>query len=233
MARKNFGTIRAAAQGTLVEGEQVTEFGTCWAAQIKPRAPVLFTRRRLYLMVLTDRRLLLFKRRLRRPPQPSDLVIGKRYESFTLVKTRRGFPLMQVRVAGSNEIRMVFEFRPAQRQLGGALAARLTPRSSRPAADEPAPSPDDTAAAATTLGTADADTDAHADADRDTGADDADPDDEPTGAVPVEEPAGGDADAPAVVPEPAATGRPTATTRRSPARRTPDEELFWGPTRGT
>ena len=123
-----------------VEGERVTESGHCWAARIKPHVPLLFTARHQYLMVLTDRRLLLFKRR-RKALRASDLVLGKRYEAFSLGRVRRTFPLASVRAEASNGARMVFEFRPGQRHLSGALAARLSPA-------PPPPTPDPVAATA-------------------------------------------------------------------------------------
>jgi hypothetical protein len=142
MSRKNVEQIVAAAHGALVDGERVTEFGTCWAAQLKHRVPVLVTARRQYLMVLTDRRLLLFTRRRRKALRASDLVIGKRYEAFSVSKVRRALPLFSVRVEASNGARMVFEFRPGQRQLGGALVARLTPaQPALPAAPDLTPTP--------------------------------------------------------------------------------------------
>jgi hypothetical protein len=141
MSRKNVEQIVAAAHGALVEGERVTEFGTCWAARIKPRVPLLFTARRQYLMVLTDRRLLLFKRR-RKALRASDLVLGKRYEAFSLGRVRRTFPLASVRAEASNGARMVFEFRPGQRHLSGALAARLSPAPPPPTPDPVTATPD-------------------------------------------------------------------------------------------
>ena len=96
----------------------------------------MVTARRQYLMVLTDRRLLLFTRRRRRALRASDLVIGKRYEAFSLSRVRKSLPLYSVRVEANNGTRMVFEFRPGQRHLGGALVARLTPA---PAVSAPPP----------------------------------------------------------------------------------------------
>lgn len=105
----------------------MTSQGTCWAAQRRSRVPLLFLARRQYLLALTDRRILVFARR-RRGPEAPDLVIGKRYETFTLERVRRRRPLMQVVLRAVNGNRLVFEFRSRQRDLGGELAARLTPR---------------------------------------------------------------------------------------------------------
>ncbi len=147
MPRRRVEQITAAAQGALVEGEAVVEHGVCWAAQRKPRVPLWLQARRQYLMVMTDRRLLLLARH-RRAPQARDLVIGKRYEAFTVDAVHRSRPLFQVRVQATNGTRMVFEFRPGQRQLGGALVARLTPKApiaALPPGDAPTAASDDAA----------------------------------------------------------------------------------------
>ncbi len=149
MPRSTIEQIVGAAHGTLVDGERVTEFGTCWAAQRKPRLPLLFTARRRYLMVLTDRRLLLFtRRRWGRSLQLRDLVLGKRYEAFALTKVRRSFPLSSIQAEAHSGVRMIFEFSPGQRHLRGGLLARLTPAPPIPT-DEPALVPGPGAAAET------------------------------------------------------------------------------------
>jgi hypothetical protein len=126
VARDANRRVREAAEPVLVEGERITSQGMCWGAQMRPRVPLLFLGRRQYLMALTDRRVLVFERR-RRGPRASELVIGKRYETFTLEKVKRRRLLMQVRLRAMNGNVMVFEFRPGQRELGGELIARLTP----------------------------------------------------------------------------------------------------------
>ena len=139
MARDSTDKVRAAAEAVLVDGETVTSKGVCWAAQRRGRVPLPLLARRQYLLALTDRRVLVFERGRR--PRPSDLVLGKRYETFTLERVRRGFPLLQVSVRATNGNRMVFEFRPGNRELGGELIARLTPRAPEgdPVSDAPRP----------------------------------------------------------------------------------------------
>jgi hypothetical protein len=126
--------IEAAAQHVLVAGEHITSRGICWAAQAPSTKRFLLVSRRQYLLVLTDRRLLVFERR-RGKPTASDLVIAKRYEAFSLERVSRSRPLMQVRLRTPNGNQLVFEFRPRHRELGGELVARLTPRSADPALD--------------------------------------------------------------------------------------------------
>ena len=143
MRRDAASRIQAAAEAVLVPGERVTGHGVCWAAQVADRVPLIFRARRELLLALTDRRMLVFER-TRRGPTPRDLVLGKRYETFTIERVRRHRPLLQVAVRSANGGRMVFEFRRGQREVAGELIARLTPRS--PAA--PAPAPKDEAVAA-------------------------------------------------------------------------------------
>lgn len=135
MARAAKQQAEDAARAVLIEGERVTSTGECWAVQARPRVPLAFLARRQYLMALTDRRVLVFTRR-RGGPQASDLIIGKRYETFTLDRVKRRRPLVQVAVHASSGNRLVFEFRRRQRELAGELIARLTPPPPSHAADE-------------------------------------------------------------------------------------------------
>lgn len=127
----------AATHGALVEGERIVASGVCWAAQLR-RIPLLFLGRKRYLLILTNRRVLLFTRRVRHLPRPSDLVIGKRYEWFELGRVRTLRPLMQVLVTTGGGARMIFEFPPRRRELARSLAGRL--RDGAPA-DDPVPGP--------------------------------------------------------------------------------------------
>ncbi|HSO97064.1 MAG TPA: hypothetical protein VLV81_13610 [Acidimicrobiia bacterium] len=136
MSRRLEQTV-AATHGALVEGERVVAYGFCWAAQLR-RVPLLFLGRRRYVIVLTNRRLLLFPRRGRHLPRPTDLVLGKRYEWFTVGKVRRARPMMQVLVTTGNDARMVFEFPPSRRALGRTLLGQL----GEGAAPAPVPAPD-------------------------------------------------------------------------------------------
>jgi hypothetical protein len=139
VARDAAARIQSAADPVLVDGERITGFGQCWGAQVRGKVPLLLRARRQYLMALTDRRLLLFERKRR--PAPRDLVLGKRYETFTIERVRRRRPLLQILVNSANGTRMAFEFRPGQRDVGGELIARLTPKNGRAptVADPPAP----------------------------------------------------------------------------------------------
>jgi hypothetical protein len=169
----NLGVVRAsmqrltsAAEAILAPGERLTTTGIGWAAPLRPRVPVLFLGRRQHWFALTDRRVLVFARH-RGGPGPEDLVLGKRYSFFTLEKVHRNRPLFQIRIRGSNDSRLVLEFRPGQRSVAAELVARLTralpPARSQPSATAPENTPGDAPAATPPSG-------AEPDADRDTAA---------------------------------------------------------------
>ena len=140
MARAAKQRVEDAAKAVLIEGERVTSTGECWAVQARSRVPLAFLARRQYLMALTDRRVLVFNAS-RGGPNASDLVIGKRYETFTLEKVKRRRPLVQVALVSSGGNRLVFEFRRRQRELAGELIARLTPPPPAHAGDLPTGAP--------------------------------------------------------------------------------------------
>lgn len=91
-----------------------------------PRLPLFFAARRQFGLVVTNRRVLVFRRR-RHGPQASDLVIGKRFNSFTLERIRSGLRLRKIVTRAPNGDRLVFELRRGQRELGDELVTRLGP----------------------------------------------------------------------------------------------------------
>ena len=99
--------FEAAAQGALVAGERIVSRGICWAAQAPPRRWLLFVMRRQYQIVLTDHRLLVFRRK-RKPPTSRDLILAKRYDAFVVEKVTRWRPLMYVRLRAPNGTQLVF-----------------------------------------------------------------------------------------------------------------------------
>jgi hypothetical protein len=133
MSKAREQRIRAASEALLSPGERVTATGPCWAALMRERVPLLFLGRRQHDVALTDRRILVFERS-RKGPTAGDLVVGKRYETFTLEKVKRHRPLLQITVLAANGSTMVFEFRRGQRGLAGELIARLTPQRERESA---------------------------------------------------------------------------------------------------
>jgi hypothetical protein len=133
MSKARDQRIRAASEALLSPGERVTTTGPCWAALVRDRVPLLFLGRRQHDVALTDRRMLVFERS-RNGPMPGDLVVGKRYETFTLEQVKRHRPLLQITVLAANGSRMVFEFRRGQRALAGELIARFAPQRDRESA---------------------------------------------------------------------------------------------------
>ena len=125
---------REAAESACVTSEQVVDVGVAWGTRMRDGVSLLFLARRQFFVALTDRRLLVFDRRAKGAPRtPGPLVIGKRYEFFSLERTRRRPILYQVVLRGENDTRLVFEFRPNQRALGRALVERVSGATSVPA----------------------------------------------------------------------------------------------------
>jgi hypothetical protein len=145
--RKSTARLTDAAQSTLGPDERLTNTGIGWAASRREKVPLLFQGRRQYWVALTDRRLLVFERR-RGGPTNDDLVLGKRYDFFTLEAVKKVRPLLQVRIKGANGARQVLEFRPGQRGLGNELVRRMGSKPPPPRALNPAPSVHDETTAA-------------------------------------------------------------------------------------
>jgi hypothetical protein len=125
MLRRNLELKVAAAQGALAEGERVDAYGQCWAVRRRRFLPLAVLARRRVLLLVTDRRLLVFARPRSRNARSTDLLIGKRFETYRLERVRRVRPLLQLRLTATSGERLVFEFGPRGRELAGALAARL------------------------------------------------------------------------------------------------------------
>jgi hypothetical protein len=120
--------VETAVKPMLTEGEELRRSGPAWALEQRGKAPLLFRGRDLHEVVLTDQRLILLRRpRRRRPLGVNNLVLAKRYSTFSLDRARRLRPMLQVRVRTSAERVLVLEFRPRDRRLGRDLAAELAP----------------------------------------------------------------------------------------------------------
>ncbi|HUF83481.1 MAG TPA: hypothetical protein VMQ81_02700, partial [Acidimicrobiia bacterium] len=120
--------VETAVTPMLTKGEQLRRSGPAWAVEQRGKAPLLFRARDLHEVVLTNQRLILLTRpRRRRPLGVNNLVIAKRYSTFSLERARRLRPMLQVRVRTSADRVLVLEFRPRDRRLGRDLAAALGP----------------------------------------------------------------------------------------------------------
>ncbi|MGH8982633.1 MAG: hypothetical protein ACRDY6_02005 [Acidimicrobiia bacterium] len=112
----------------LTRGELFRRAGPVWAVEQRGRAPLFLRARDLHVLVLTDQRLILFGRpRRRRPLGVNDLVIAKRYSTFTPVRARRFRPMLQLRLRTSADRVLVLEFRPRDRGLAHELVRELGP----------------------------------------------------------------------------------------------------------
>jgi hypothetical protein len=134
-------SIQRALVPLLEPGEELRACSAVWMADRRPRVPLLFTSRAVYLLALTDQRLLVFDTPRRgRPVLEADLLLAKPHDSFTLRRVSRLLPMLQLRVSmGAREL--VMEFRPRDRATGREVAAalRAAHRGARPrATDEPA-----------------------------------------------------------------------------------------------
>lgn len=133
--------IHELATPALGTGEEIAASGRCWATRQRLGVPLLFLARRQYVLVLTNRRLLVFEGR---GPSAGSLSLGKRFETLELVRVRARRLLSQVTISGAGDVPLVFEFRPRSRALGAALARALD----RPAATGPEATPTATPPAA-------------------------------------------------------------------------------------
>ncbi len=125
--------INAATKPSLGGGEYIRSCSAVWAAECGGRVPLVFRARSRHYLALTDQRLLLFQAPHRRHPLTTDeLLIAKRHSAFTLEKTRRYLPLLQVRIRDSTDREIALEFRPRDRKLGRELATVLGGQPRRP-----------------------------------------------------------------------------------------------------
>ena len=145
--RKSTRRLTETVQATVAPDERLSNTGIGWATARREKVPLLFQGRRQYWVALTDRRLLVFERR-RGGPSTDDLVLGKRYDFFTLEAVKKVRPLLQVCIKGANGSRQVLEFRPGQRGLGSELVKRMGSKPPPPRALNAAPTAVDEATAA-------------------------------------------------------------------------------------
>ncbi len=107
-------------------GERLERSGPAWAVELRGRGPILFRARDLHELVLTDQRVLLFRRPRRlRSLATDDVVLAKRFPSFQVSVIHGLRPMLQLRLRTAGERGLLLEFRPRQRGLGRDLAERL------------------------------------------------------------------------------------------------------------
>jgi hypothetical protein len=122
----------------LTKGEQLQRSGPAWAVEHRGKAPLLFRERDLHEVVLTDQRLILLTRpRRRRPLGVNNLVLAKRYTTFSLERARRLRPMLQLRVRTSADRVLILEFRPRDRRVARDLAAAVGSSGDGPPKERP------------------------------------------------------------------------------------------------
>jgi hypothetical protein len=120
------GAVDSALVPLLEPGEQLRAAAAVWMADRRERVPLLVTSRAVYLLALTDRRLLVFDTPRRgRPLLEADLLLAKPLAAFTLRAVTAWHPLLQLRVGLGRSRELVLEFRPRDRDVGRAVADAL------------------------------------------------------------------------------------------------------------
>jgi hypothetical protein len=116
--------MRDAIQRVLDRDERIVGHGRCWGAVRRRGVPLLFQGRHHYDAFLTDRRLVVLKRR-RRTLEPSDVVLVKRLDALTLVEQHQRPTLFQQRINTEAGTGVVLEWGFRSRALGWALSDAL------------------------------------------------------------------------------------------------------------
>jgi hypothetical protein len=130
--------LRRATEPLLRPGEEFRTGCAVWMADRRPRVPLVFTGRALYLVALTSERILVFDTPRRgRPLLEADLLLQRRHQDLDLLGTRGWTPMLQVRVAPAPGREVVLEFRPLDRRVGRTLIAAVRGDRPAPSADTP------------------------------------------------------------------------------------------------
>ena len=125
--------ISAATKPSLGSGENIRSCSAVWATDCGGRLPLLVRARSRHFVALTDQRLILFRAPRRRHSVTADeMLIAKRHSSFTLEKTSRLSPLLQVRIRDSADREIALEFRPRDRKVGREVVSALGGEPRRP-----------------------------------------------------------------------------------------------------
>ena len=118
--------ITAAMQSSLSRGEVVRSCGPVLATEFRGRMPLLFRSRSPHYLVVTSQRLILVRApRRRHQMSADDVVFAKRYATLVLEKTRHFTPILQLRIRNICNRRFVLEFGPRDRRVGRELESAL------------------------------------------------------------------------------------------------------------
>ncbi len=111
--------------GTLLPGEVVVASGMAWATPVRRRVPVLFSGRRRYRLLVTDRRLLVLPRaRVRRSARRAPAYVRPLGE-LRVVRVHPARLLLQLVLADGDDNRVVLEFRAWERSLAHDVTAAI------------------------------------------------------------------------------------------------------------
>jgi hypothetical protein len=118
--------LRRATEPLLRADETFLTGCAVWMADQRPKVPLFFTGRAIYVLGLTTERLLVFDTpRRSRPLLEADLLMQRRLEALDLLRVRTRLPMLQVQIAPAPERVVVLEFRPRDRRIGRQLVELL------------------------------------------------------------------------------------------------------------
>jgi hypothetical protein len=123
MTRKNtLAHLRHAVEPLLQPNESFLTGCAAWMADRRPRVPLLFTGRAVYLLSITSARLFVFDTPRRgRPLLEADLLLQRRHEALDLLRVRSHVPMLQLRIAPAPDRLVILEFRPRDRPVARQL----------------------------------------------------------------------------------------------------------------
>ena len=109
-------------------------------ADQRPKVPLLFTGRAIYLLAITDERMLVFDTPRRgRPLLEADLLLQRRHDALELLRVRSRLPMLQLRIAPAPERVVVLEFRPRDRGVARTLVRVLREGEAADRSEPPTP----------------------------------------------------------------------------------------------
>jgi hypothetical protein len=137
MTRKTtLAHLRNATEVLLKPDESFVAGCAVWMADQRPKVPLIFTGRAIYLLAVTTERLLVFDTPRRgRPLLEADLLLQRRHDALELLRVRTRIPMLQLRISPAPERVVILEFRPRDRSVARKLIKLLrgaTPKEAEP-----------------------------------------------------------------------------------------------------
>jgi hypothetical protein len=127
MTRKTtLAHLRNATEVLLKPDESFLAGCAVWMADQRPKVPLIFTGRAIYLLAVTTERLLVFDTPRRgRPLLEADLLLQRRHDALELLRVRTRIPMLQLRISPAPERVVILEFRPRDRSVARKLIKLL------------------------------------------------------------------------------------------------------------